>query len=209
MSSLRIPSACFAEPEKARPERRPERPKPSASAARPPMPFVPSLPMPPRHFQGTTVKLRVPVDRSAQRERERNVAEQGPPWTGSIDPDASPFGLFPWLGGQGADDGDGEDQGGCGAGAADGVNGLDPNHEFDCNALADSLLPMTAEDGIFEVLMPNGQTLGVAVSNQSTQVRLLLSPSDEKLAERLRRRKMELEGALGRRMNKYVDITVL
>lgn len=173
--------------------------------------------MPPRHFHGTNVKPRVPADRSVQRERDRNAADQGPPWTGPVEPDASPFVLFPWLGGPGADGGDdegqgggqGRGQGGRGAGAAGGVNGPDLDHDLDCSALADSLLPMTSEDGIFEVLMPNGQTMGVAVSTQPTQMRLLLSPSDEKLAERLRRRKMELEGALGRRMNKYVDITVL
>lgn len=81
--------------------------------------------------------------------------------------------------------------------------------ELDCAELADELTAQAAEEGIFEVMMPDGKTLGVVVRLDDKRAQFLLSPSDDELAERLRKGKMELEGHLGRRMNKDVDISVL
>lgn len=80
---------------------------------------------------------------------------------------------------------------------------------LDLEALADELLPPGGDDGIFEVTLPNGQKLGVAVSLQGGQARFHLNPGDEKLGDRLRRRQMELQGHLERRMQRKVEVTVL
>lgn len=83
------------------------------------------------------------------------------------------------------------------------------NGELDCDALAEEILPKSADNGIFEVLMPNGQTMGVVVNTHPNGTSLLLSPSDEKLAEKLKLQRTELEALLGRRMNRNVEINIL
>jgi hypothetical protein len=80
---------------------------------------------------------------------------------------------------------------------------------LDMDDLARELMPMTGDDGIFEVILPNGKKMGVAVHIQPGAVRFHLSPSDDKFGERLRQRKMELRTHLERRIHRNVDITVL
>jgi len=80
---------------------------------------------------------------------------------------------------------------------------LDPQH------LANDLLPMTSDNGIFEVDLPGGETMGVVVNVQPAQVSFLLSPSSAKLGEQLRPQQMELARHLERRIHRNVKITVL
>lgn len=80
---------------------------------------------------------------------------------------------------------------------------------FDAAALADDLAPLGSNDGIFEVILPSGAVLGVAVSTQASAVRFLLSTPGSGLANQLRRQRMELEGRLERRMGRHVMLTVL
>ncbi|WP_211474751.1 hypothetical protein [Collimonas humicola] len=70
-------------------------------------------------------------------------------------------------------------------------------------------LPITGDNGIFEVALPGGETMGVVVNAQASQVSLLLTPSSEKTGGRLRQRRMELEGRLERQMQRNVKITIL
>lgn len=70
-------------------------------------------------------------------------------------------------------------------------------------------LPPGDDDGIFEVSMPNGETLGVVVNNQQSLVSYLLSPHTEALSSRLRGYQMELEGHVMQRIRRPVKITVL
>lgn len=80
---------------------------------------------------------------------------------------------------------------------------------MDSVTLANNLYGIAGEKGIFEVMMPNGQKMGVAVDAQPDQVSYLLTPSNEELDKKLRRHRMELEGRLERRIEKTVKITVL
>jgi hypothetical protein len=80
---------------------------------------------------------------------------------------------------------------------------------FDAAALADDLAPLGGNDGIFEIILPSGAVLGVAVSTQASGVRFLLSTPASGLAKQLRRQRMELEGRLERRMGRHVMLTVL
>jgi hypothetical protein len=80
---------------------------------------------------------------------------------------------------------------------------------LDMDDLARELMPMTGDDGIFEVILPNGKKMGVAVHIQPGSVRFHLSTSDDKFGDRLRQRKMELRTHLERRIHRNVDITVL
>jgi hypothetical protein len=72
-------------------------------------------------------------------------------------------------------------------------------------------LPSAEESGIFEVVFPDGDRLGVAVSIQRSQVSYLLSPFGEKFGSTLRddQTRTELERALARRIGKNVKVAVL
>jgi hypothetical protein len=85
------------------------------------------------------------------------------------------------------------------------VDGGAPEMEM----LTDHIAPLTGTSGIFEVTLPDGQQIGVAVDAQGDSVRLHLSWNNDKSAERMRRRQMELQGSLERRIRKKVDVTVL
>lgn len=79
---------------------------------------------------------------------------------------------------------------------------------LDIDAIVD-VLPKDKSSGIFEILMPNGDQLGVVISEQTSGLAYLLSPSSEKLEKQLRQHKMELETRLGRLTHRNVNITVL
>ncbi|WP_170304393.1 hypothetical protein, partial [Duganella radicis] len=79
---------------------------------------------------------------------------------------------------------------------------------LDCAELA-QLLPAGGNDGIFDVVLPNGERMGVVVNGQATALSYLLSPASEQLAGRLRRQRMELEGRMERLTQRNVNITVL
>ncbi|MFZ6773942.1 hypothetical protein ACO0LB_14620 [Undibacterium sp. SXout7W] len=75
-------------------------------------------------------------------------------------------------------------------------------------ALTDELAHMT-DNGIFEVQLPGGESLGVAVDIRASGVGFLLSPSSDKLRQRLQKQHMELEGTLKQRMGRSVNIAIL
>lgn len=72
-----------------------------------------------------------------------------------------------------------------------------------------SLLPAGADDGVFEVLMPNRTKVGVAISDMPAGLSYLLTPEDDLLAEKLRGNEMELEALLKRRIRRNVKVVVL
>ena len=71
------------------------------------------------------------------------------------------------------------------------------------------LLPAPQSSGIFEVLFPDGDTMGVMVDVGTDSASFMLAPGTQGLRNLLRRRQMELEQGLARRMSKYVRLTVL
>jgi len=93
------------------------------------------------------------------------------------------------------------------AGRAD-LPGEGADGDIECEMLMD-LLPGRADSGIFELLLPSGDTLAVVADVGDHQVCFLLTPSGERLRAVLNRQRMELEGGLTQRMNKYVRLTVL
>jgi hypothetical protein len=215
--ATRIAPPVNKEPEPAQPPRRNTAPPPR---------FVP--PTPPRQSaQPATASAAAQAQRQKQQrsvlqersaaaglERAERLVEQGPGRAGN-DQDQHPIQASsndapdyegpPTSQAESGDSGrggcltcqEGNDLAGAGEGS------LDPE------ALAEELLPHTGDDGIFEVTLPNGKKMGVAVNIQPGAVRFHLSTSDEKLGERLRQRKMELQGHLERRIQRNVDITVL
>lgn len=111
-------------------------------------------------------------------------------------------------GGHGGDGGDGRDEGSDSAGVA-----TDPAHtafadELDCEMLAD-LLPTDDEGGIFELLLPNGERLGVVADFAPGKASFLLSASSERLRVQLDKRRMELEKTLAQRMDRNVSVAVI
>jgi hypothetical protein len=82
------------------------------------------------------------------------------------------------------------------------------DESLDTTALA-RLLPPGDNDGIFDVILPTGEQLGVVVSGRSSSLSYLLSPSTDKFTSRLRRHKMELEERLEQLTHRNVNITVL
>lgn len=95
----------------------------------------------------------------------------------------------------------------CGA-AQQEINAAALEQELDCAALA-RLLPCGLNDGIFDVVLPTGERLGVVVNGQSSSLSYLLSPSPDQFGSRLRRQRMELEERMERLTHRNVRITVL
>ncbi|MYM99230.1 hypothetical protein, partial [Duganella vulcania] len=76
-------------------------------------------------------------------------------------------------------------------------------------ALEDGLQQLHALQGIFELLLPGGQAIGVVVQPLDAAVHFLLNAGGGALDTRLRQNKMELEQRLQQRMRKDVRISVL
>lgn len=76
-------------------------------------------------------------------------------------------------------------------------------------ALLAALLAQGPDSGLFEVLLPGGEALGVAVDARPEVVDYLLTPASERLGEQLRGRQMELAGQLRQRIGRSVRVTVL
>jgi hypothetical protein len=112
-------------------------------------------------------------------------------------------------GGGGQQDKGGGGGGGGSSSAAAVQSAMVASAGLDISILVDELAPMCANDGVFELILPDGECLGVAVSEGSSHVGLLLSPRSSKLAERLRKRQRELKEGLEQRIGRDVTITVL
>jgi hypothetical protein len=80
---------------------------------------------------------------------------------------------------------------------------------FDMMALCDRLVPLAGDAGIFEVIMPSGARLGVVVDKAGSSVRFLISAANAGFGQQLRRRRMELEDRLERRIGRSVTLAVL
>lgn len=79
----------------------------------------------------------------------------------------------------------------------------------DYAALSDDLAAMAGDDGVFELIFPGGQTMGVVVTSQPSRTNFLLTPSSSALGSWLRQQRMELASHLETRIQKTVNITVL
>jgi hypothetical protein len=89
------------------------------------------------------------------------------------------------------------------------VAAMEAGNDAVTNALAERLAPLSANDGLFDVLHPDGSVLSVAVTHTPARVSLLLSTTSAHNNIHLRDRKMELEQRLGRRIGKDVVIAIL
>lgn len=72
-----------------------------------------------------------------------------------------------------------------------------------------ALLPSGDCSGIFEVHLPGGQMMGVAVDSGPASVAYHLKPAGKALADRLRSQQRELKPRLERRIGKDVTLTIL
>ncbi|EJL88979.1 hypothetical protein PMI16_02127 [Herbaspirillum sp. CF444] len=111
-----------------------------------------------------------------------------------------PPGLFDASGGDGHSGGGHE--------ACEQAGAADDSGDCDAEALL-GLLPSDGQSGIFEILLPNGERMGVMVDVRESSASFLLSPSGDRLRDLLRKKRMELEEGLARRMDKYVRLAVL
>lgn len=111
----------------------------------------------------------------------------------------------PGLDGGGGGRGDGHDDGQQTGLAPPAASGGDP---FDSDMLLD-LLPTDGDSGIFEILLPNGDKLGVMADVSRNSASFLLSAGGDKLRDWLRRKQMELQTGLMRRMSRPVRLAVL
>jgi hypothetical protein len=220
MANLQIVPPVPKEPEPAAPTRR---------AAAPPQPFVPAP-----QSRPPAQPAPAPVGSQAQRQKQRPTVQQERPPARDIpadarpnDPRSNPIDTDTEFEGtwtpSAADDRSGEFHDDRSGEFHDGKSGEAERDacredkalaaagaaELDMEALAEALLPSTDDDGIFEVSLPNGQKMAVAVNIKPDVVRIHLTTSDEKLGDRLRQKKMELRGHLERHIQRNVDITVL
>ena len=76
-------------------------------------------------------------------------------------------------------------------------------------SLVNDLALLGADPGVFEVMMPEGDTLGVSVDHRQQSVMFLLSASNQALAKKLKRQASELQAQLAQRMDTEVGLVVL
>lgn len=99
---------------------------------------------------------------------------------------------------------------GAGAGASGATGAAGAAGAFHADAdLEAGLHALDGQQGIFELLLPGGQALGVVVQSAPGGVHFLLSAGGGPLEQRLRQNKMELERRLQQRMQKDVRVAVL
>ncbi|RSZ61070.1 hypothetical protein HF313_16620 [Massilia atriviolacea] len=176
-------------------------PRPAPKAPPPPSPAPP----PPRPRPRDTQAAR--QAEYLRRERVRREQAEADPRTPLIDSFVDTVVAPP-----GHQHGDADDGEGCaGVGAAGGVGvgmGVGASASSDAGVEA-ALLGLQEQQGIFELELPGGQSLGVVVHTAPGSVQFLLSAGDGDLEQRLHQNKMELERRLQRRMQKDVRIAVL
>ncbi|MES2743025.1 MAG: hypothetical protein V4754_19040 [Pseudomonadota bacterium] len=71
------------------------------------------------------------------------------------------------------------------------------------------LVNLGSDDGLFELLLPNQETLAVLVSHSHNGVGFMLTPSAPALKKQLDTHRMELEGRLAQRIGRTTRLTVL
>lgn len=81
--------------------------------------------------------------------------------------------------------------------------------DFPLDDFCEEVTSLSSSNGLFEILMPHGARLAVAIATSPTQIRILLSSSDATLCQQLKRRRMELEQHLARHTGRDVLVTVL
>ncbi|HEY8023268.1 MAG TPA: hypothetical protein VIF60_01790 [Burkholderiaceae bacterium] len=86
---------------------------------------------------------------------------------------------------------------------------LEPVELAGQSMLMDDLAQLGANPGVFEVMLPNGDTLGVSVDHRQQSVMFLLSASSETLTRKLKRQSVELQSQLAQRMKTEVGLAVL
>jgi len=95
------------------------------------------------------------------------------------------------------------------AGTPTAAQGPDPTELAGQAMLADDLALLGADPGIFEVMLPDGDTLGVSVEHRQQSVMFLLSASNDALSRKLKRQSVELQSQLAQRMETEVSLVVL
>jgi len=181
-------------PEAPDPPAPPPRPRP-APPPPPPAATSPARPAPPSGPAARPAGA-VAANRPAARAETAASAPSQPQAAGQ---GASVLVVPDWSDGR---QGGSQQQGGA---APAGSTGGDP---CDCGTLLD-LLPTDGDSGIFEILLPNGGKLGVMVDVGRTAASFLLSPGGPQLRDWLRRKQMELQLGLARRMHRTVRLAVL
>jgi hypothetical protein len=75
--------------------------------------------------------------------------------------------------------------------------------------LAAKLAELGTDDGVFEVFMPDGQHVAIAMATQPGSVCYLMNTSSEMLRDRIINCRMELQQSVARRIHRKVQIAVL
>ena len=90
----------------------------------------------------------------------------------------------------------------------EGLGSTDATSNFDTEALLD-LLPVQAQSGVFEVMLPGGETLAVLTDLRESLASFLLAAGSDRLRQTLLGKRLELEKGLARRMGGSVRLAVL
>jgi hypothetical protein len=180
--------------------------RPATPSAKPPS-FTPSTSRKESHHSPARSQANAAQRREANRTTQREPGRD--PSSNRQDEDARAAGIPSAPGWRNNDGGDRQHSDEQTGNEACGTVASAREAAFDAASLTNELAPLGSNDGIFEVILPSGATLGVAVSTQASAVRFLLSTSGSGLATQLRRQRMELEGRLERRMGRHVMLTVL
>lgn len=86
----------------------------------------------------------------------------------------------------------------------------DPEALFEAEGFAEQIAGIAREESIFEIVLPDGSTVGVVARLHPRHVDYVLDPSNGNLGKKLRQRpvQMELKGHLEQRIGKQVNLSV-
>jgi len=86
----------------------------------------------------------------------------------------------------------------------------DPEALFEAEGFAEQIAGIAREESIFEIVLPDGSTVGVVAKLHPRHVDYVLDPSNGSLGKKLRQRpiQMELKGHLEQRIGKQVNLSV-
>ncbi|MCA1325661.1 hypothetical protein [Herbaspirillum sp. alder98] len=210
MFSLFNEAPPSAPPPKPRRPALPPRPLAQPAREEPPEPRpAPRQPQPQRAASAMRGAAPASTKAATRQAAERDQRDAGADAEQALPGQGGQWPLPPQAGGGGGgQQGDTQDEGEQERGGSGGASTALAGGELDCDMLA-GLLPTAGDDGIFEVLLPDGARLGVAVDVGEHHVAYLLSPSSEQFRAQINNRKMELQKALMQRMQTDVRLTVL
>lgn len=81
--------------------------------------------------------------------------------------------------------------------------------DAECDLLTNKLATAAGQDRMFELILPNGNTLGVFVETTATEARFVLTPQEAHFGKRIKQQQAHIERSLKERLGKKTRVSVV